>query len=46
MDWIEISRAPSARADLVSIQVDLARLAKYPLPSKDMEDWQNNISNV
>ena len=35
---------PSARADLVSNQVDLAWLARYPLPSKVIVDSGHKLA--
>ena len=34
MGWIEILSVPEARADLVTNQVELAWLTRYPLPNK------------
>ena len=39
--WIEIRTIPSARADLVTKQVELAWLTRYSLPSKIMFHWEN-----
>ena len=36
--WVEIRAVPSARADLVANQVELAWLTRYPLPSKVIVD--------
>ena len=36
--WIEIRAVPSARADLVANQVELAWLTRYPLPTKVIVD--------
>ena len=36
--WIALSMIPSAWADLVSIQVELAWLTRYPLHSKIIVD--------
>ena len=36
--WVEIRTVPSARADLVANQVELAWLTRYPLPSKVIVD--------
>ena len=36
--WVEICAVPSARADLVANQVELAWLTRYPLPSKVIVD--------
>ena len=41
--WIEIGTAPSARADLVSNQVELAWLICYPLPNKVIVDSGNEF---
>ena len=36
--WVEIRAVPSARADLVANQVELAWLTRYPLPTKVILD--------
>ena len=41
--WIEIFTVPSARADLVFNQVELACLTYYPLPSKVVVDMRNEF---
>ena len=41
--WIEICAVPSARADLVANQVELAWLTRYPLPSKVIVDRGNDF---
>ena len=43
--WIKIHEVPSARLDLVSHQVELAWLTRYPLPSKVIVD-RGNIFQV
>ena len=39
--WVEICTVPSARADLVANQVELAWLTRYPLPEKVILDRGN-----
>ena len=41
--WIEIRTVPSARADLVANQVELAWLTRYPLPNKVIVDRGNEF---
>ena len=41
--WIEIHTVPSAQADLVANQVDLAWLTCYPLPNKVIVDRGNEF---
>ena len=41
--WVEIRAMPSARADLVANQVELAWLARYPLPEKVILDRGNEF---
>ena len=41
--WIEIKAVPSARADLVANQVELAWLTIYPLPEKVILDRGNEF---
>ena len=41
--WIETRTVPPARADLVSIIVELAWLTMYPLPSKVIVDRGNEF---
>ena len=42
-DWVEIKAVPSARADLVANQVELAWLTRYPLPEKVILDRGNEF---
>ena len=41
--WIEIRTATSARADLISNQVEVAWLTRHPLPSKVIVDRGNEF---
>ena len=41
--WIEIRTVPSARADLVANQVELAWLTRYPIPNKVIMDRGNEF---
>ena len=41
--WVEIRTVPSARADLVANQVELAWLTRYPLPNKVIVDRGNEF---
>ena len=41
--WVEIRAVPSARADLVANQVELAWLTRYPLPEKVILDRGNKF---
>ena len=41
--WVEIKAVPSARADLVANQVELAWLTRYPLPEKVILDRGNEF---
>ena len=41
--WVEIRAVPSARADLVANQVELAWLTRYPLPTKVVLDRGNEF---
>ena len=41
--WIEIGSVPSARADLVANQLELAWLTYYPLPNKIIVDRGNEF---
>ena len=41
--WVEIRAVPSARADLVANQVELAWLTRYPLPTKVILDRGNEF---
>ena len=43
--WIEIHTVPSARADLVSNQVKLSWLTRYPLPNKVTIERGNEFLN-
>ena len=42
-DWIEIRAVPSARADLVANQVELAWITRYPLLNKVIMDRENEF---
>ena len=41
--WIQIHTVPSARADLVANQVELALLIHYPLPNKVISSGANEF---
>ena len=41
--WIEIHTVPSTRANLVTYQVELAWLARYPLPNKVIVNRKNEF---
>ena len=41
--WIEIHAVPEARADLVTKQVELAWLTRYPLPNKIVVDGSKEL---
>ena len=43
MGWTEIHTAHSARSHPVSNEVELSWLTRYPLPSKVIVDWGNEI---
>ena len=43
MGWIEMCTIPLARADLVSNQVELAWLTRFPLPSKVIVDHRHEF---
>ena len=44
--WIEIYILPSARADLLANQVELACITRYPLPSKVIVEKENEFLAV
>ena len=41
--WVEIRASPSARADLVTQQVELGWLTRYPLPETIILDRSNEF---
>ena len=43
MGWMETYTVPSSQVDLVSNQVELAELTRYPLPSKVIVDIGNEF---
>ena len=44
--WVELCTVPSGQADLVSDQVELAWLIRYPLPSKVVLYKRNEFKTI